>query len=554
MTQFDVAETTLLNLRVNKVANVLLCLTLALIISGKATGEIKCGSPLETNLGKVVGSDEPGVCSWKGIPFAAPPVGDLRWKAPRPHPGWSGVRDAVEYGPICMQDGAGASALAGSDVVMSEDCLFLNIWSPARSEKYPVMFWIHGGGYQGGSGSTSLYNGGRLAEFGDVVVVTINYRLGPFGFLAHPKLKEEDPHGGGGGYGILDMVAALEWVRDNISGFGGDPGNVTIFGCSAGAWAVCNLMATPLANGLFHKAIMESQGCEAVATLEQGYEQAADISKALGCDTDDIGCLREAPAEKLLKAATDTVEGQFNILPNPDGHLMTDTPLAMIKAGNYNRVPLLAGHNRNESDALTYFMPKLYGKSAKDYPDIRVRSIPLTEAEAEELTALYPLSDYDGKVRKAYGQILSDAMISCPTYSAVAAAAAHQEEVYYYRFDYDEYKLGGRIGSLHGMEMPFLFGTLDISPVNLIYGRKKMPQAIALSKNLQSYWVNFAKTGNPNGGGLPKWPAFSNDRPARLILDTRIRTDVPEYEKKCEFWESYNQNNTFPARNLGKKE
>jgi para-nitrobenzyl esterase len=543
-----------LDLRVNRVAVALLCFVLTSIAAVRATGEIKCGGPLQTNLGKVVGSDEAGVCSWKGIPFAAPPVGDLRWKAPQPHPGWPGVRDAVEYGPICIQDGAGASVLAGSDAVMLEDCLFLNVWSPARSEKFPVMFWIHGGGYAGGSGSTFLYNGARLAEFGDVVVVTINYRLGPFGFLAHPELKEEDPHGGVGGYGILDMVAALEWVRDNIENFGGDPSNVTIFGCSAGAWAVCNLMATPLANGLFHKAIMESQGCEAVATLEQGYEQAAEISKALGCGTDDVGCLREAPAKELLKAATETVEGRFNILPNPDGHLMTDTPLAMIQAGNYNRVPLLAGHNRNEADVLTYFTPKLYGKSAKDYPDIRVRSIPLTDEEAIELTGLYPLSQYGSRVKKAYGQILSDAMISCPTYSAVAAVASHQEEVYYYRFDYDEYNLGGRIGSAHGMEMPFVFGTLVSEPANQMYGRKKMPDALTLSENIQSYWVNFAKTGNPNGSGLPNWPAFSNDRPARLILDTQIRSDVPDYVKKCEFWETYNQNNTFPARNLGKKE
>ncbi len=520
--------------------------------SAHALAADDCELPVETSFGKVAGTGEDQTCVWRGVPFAAAPVGDLRWKAPAAHAGWAGVREATEFGAVCMQAGAGTSFQAGAGAVQSEDCLFLNVWRPARSGEFPVMVWIHGGGYAGGSGSSSLYNGSRLADFGEVVVVTINYRLGSFGFLAHPGFKAEDPNGAVGGYGILDMVAALEWVHDNVGNFGGDPGAVTIFGESAGAWAVCNLMASPLGKGLFHKAIMESQGCEASATLEEGYQQAAAISNALGCGADDVACLRAVPAKKLMKAASENVDGLWNLLPNPDGYLMTDTPLAMIKAGNYNRVPLLAGHNRNEADLLTYFMPKLYAARPAGYEKIRLKSIPLTDEEAKELVGLYPLADYEGKVRKAYGQIVSDALVSCPTYSAVSAVAAQQPEVYYYRFDYDQMQSGKRIGAAHAMEMAFVFNTFDLPPIDDLYGKKRMPDALALSRVIQGYWVNFAKTGDPNGAGLPQWRPWSSAAPNRMILDVEPGADRSDYDAKCEFWESCSQRHALPAKNLGK--
>ncbi len=540
-------------IRISLVSSIIFFMAVSSSVFGEP-GEVSCNEPVVTESGMVRGQagTDTATCVWKGIPFASPPVGELRWKAPEPHPGWQGVRDAVEFSDICMQSRSTSRLEVGQGLKTSEDCLYLNIWRPRGSGSFPVMLWIYGGGYATGSGATPIYWGDRLAEFGEVVVVTFNYRLNVFGFLAHPELRKEDPHGGVGGYGILDQVAALRWVRDNIRSFGGDPDNVTIFGESAGGWAVCTLMATPLARGLFHRAIIESQGCEASVSLEDGYRQAADISRALGCGPDDLACLREVPAERLLKKTYETVEARWDILPNHDGYLLTDTPFAMIKSGDYNKVPLIAGSNKNEADALVDLMPALMFRRAKDYESVRLRSIPLTGPEAKELATLYPLSEHDGKLKKAYGQILSDALVSCPAYSGMAAVAKNQAGVYYYRFDYDGMRFGKSIGAVHAMEIAFVFDSFDRPPVSRLYNDKNIEEARALSKNIQSYWVNFARTGNPNGQGLQPWPEFSSENPARQILDTTIRTEMSDKHEKCEFWEKYNQNHVIPVRNLGK--
>jgi len=238
-------------------------------VASAAAGDL-CSEPVPTQSGLVQGHSiaDTATCAWLGVPYVAPPVGELRWKAPQPMPAWTGVREAVSYGDRCMQKPWLGIKKAHHEKGMSEDCLYLNIWAPQKSGKFPVMFWIHGGGFNFGSGSG--YPGDRLAAFGDVLVVTINYRLSVFGFLASPELRGEDPNASTGSYGSLDQVAALRWVHDNIAKFGGDPGNVTIFGESAGGWAICHLLASPLAAGLFQRAILESGNCFASAGFNAG--------------------------------------------------------------------------------------------------------------------------------------------------------------------------------------------------------------------------------------------------------------------------------------------
>ena len=248
-----------------------------IMLAGAAWSEDTCTEPVKTGSGFVRGvkSQDTATCSWKGIPYAAPPVGELRFRAPQPAPAWSGVREAFGPGPQCMQVLARGDARKN----MSEDCLYLNVWRPQKSGVFPVMVWIHGGGYimgSGGQGATGMtFDGSRLAEFGDVIVVTINYRLHAFGFLADPALRDEDPNHSTGNYGSLDQVAAIRWVHDNIAQFAGDPEKVTIFGESAGGWSICTMLATPLNQGMFQRAILESGGCTKSEDLDQGYERVS---------------------------------------------------------------------------------------------------------------------------------------------------------------------------------------------------------------------------------------------------------------------------------------
>jgi para-nitrobenzyl esterase len=500
----------------------------------------RCEEPVQTESGLVSGlnNTENDTCSWLGVPYAAPPVDDLRWKSPQPAPEWPGVREANKFGDRCMQ--GGLMELLNNDKIsgVSEDCLYLNVWRPKKEGKLPVMIWIHGGAYYGGSGDSPMYWGDRLAEAGDLVVVTINYRLSVFGFFAHPDLRKEDPNDATGGQGSLDQVAAINWVHQNIENFGGDPENVTIFGESAGGWSVCTMLATPLNKGKFSRAIIESGGCEISQSLEKGYDQSRGIAELLGCSPDDLQCLRAVPAEKLIKKGVGSMIKRIVFMPHHDGYLLTDTPLAMIRAGNYNKVPLMAGSNRHEADALTMFEPKIYNARPSQYGKPRNRYVEVTDEENQRLVELYPLSEYD-KPRNAYGAMLTDSILGCPTYLGTASAAQHQEDVYYYRFDYDDFTGGGLVGAVHAMEIVFIFDTFDRRPINLLYNQKNTEEAKPLTRIIQGYWVNFAKTGDPNGAGLPEWPRFDLESQKVQALDLNTRTETAKVSDKCAFWDEY---------------
>ncbi len=496
-----------------------------------------CQEPVKTASGPVRGKadEETATCSWKGIPFAAPPVGELRWRAPQPAERWEGVLEAHEFGNQCMQKGF-VKPLGGG-LEMSEDCLYLNIWRPARDGKFPVMVWIHGGGYTMGTGASSFYAGDRLSEAGEVVVVSINYRLTTFGFLALPALAGEDEHGSTGGYGSLDQVEALRWVQDNIANFGGDPDNVAIFGESAGGWSVCTMVATPLTKGLFQKAIMESGGCLASTSLEKGFEHGREIALNAGCDPDDLACLRGLDAGDVLEKMSIGQVGGFYDMPRHDGYVLTDKPLKMIQSGNFNRVSFIGGSNRNEAT-------NLLALSFLIAPKKKRRATKIFGKDGEKVREMYPESEF-GKQWKGYGQAVTDHIFTCPTFDCVTAVSEHQPAVYLYRFDYDDMRFGKIIGALHAMEVPFVFNVLDRSPANLIYPKKKLPEARDLSQVIRGYWINFARNGDPNGPGLPEWPAFDPSDPKLQVLDINVRTEPfgDGTRERCRFWSDYLEDN-----------
>jgi len=505
-----------------------------------------CERPVATTGGLVSGAadGETATCSWKGVPYAAPPVGELRWRTPQSVEPWSGILEATEWGSACMQDD-GFVYINGNQTGYSEDCLFLNIWRPMRPGPFPVMVRIHGGAYQGETASIPMYIADRLAENGAVVVVTINYRMNVFGFLAHPALAAEDPDGGTGNYGTLDQIAALEWVRDNIEAFGGDPGNVTIFGESAGGWSVCTLLATPLAEGLFHRAIMESGGCVASLSLEQGGDNGCTATSELGCrrcDEGDLQCMRRAEAGQVLGAMTRPLSVRLlrrglRYIPHEDGHVLTGKPLAMIESGRFNRVPFLAGSNRDEFRVVLGLRPGLWLGGARLY---RARLRREFGDRADEIFRLYPPDAFDG-AKNAYAAILTDRSIGCPTYDGVTAVSGQQGASYYYRFDYRGMNFGSFIGAMHWMEVPFVHMNFDRWPLGALYGPWNISEAKALASVIQAYWTNFARTGDPNGPGLPRWPAFGSEGRSVQVLEEDVRTEPAGMEERCAFWREYNR-------------
>jgi para-nitrobenzyl esterase len=448
------------------------------------------GSVVRIDSGQLSGVVDSGVVSFKGIPYAAPPVGDLRWRAPQPVRPWQGLRAATKVGPLCMQTVNPQDNGVGPPPA-SEDCLNLDVYAPVSGKggKRAVMVWIHGGGYVNGSGTADLYNGSELAKQG-VVVVSINYRLGRFGFFAHPALTRETPGGPLGNYAFMDQIAALQWVQRNIAAFGGDPTNVTIFGESAGGGSVVNLMISPAAHGLFHKAISQSGLARAnFAHLRPGdnsNERAAEeIGKAfasrLGVTTDDVAALRAIPAARIVEA------GDLNLRsegPMIDGQILTSRADVAFANHTQARVPLLLGSNALE------FPPD---------PGMAERFADILKFPALQGARL--LSAYGGE-DSFNTNIVSDLIFTEParfmarTHSTIAP-------VYLYRFSVLS---SGAPPSLklapHASDREYVFRTLKASPWPT--GRMDEKAAALIS----GYWVAFAKTGDPNGGGRPAWPKY----------------------------------------------
>lgn len=455
-----------------------------------------------------------GTRVFKGIPYARAPVGDLRWKPPVPVARWTATRAASTFGAACMQPGSAPTSIY-RDIPpsMGEDCLSLNVWTPKAAAKAPVMVWIHGGSLIGGHGGSPMYDGAKLAARG-VVVVTVNYRLGVLGFLAHPGLSAESPDRASGNYGLLDQIEALRWVKANIAAFGGDPANVTIMGESAGALSVTALLASPLARGLYAKAIAESAyliSVPALGTKEHGTPSAEQVGTlvAAAFKTSDVKALRALPAETLIATAP-----KLGYVPWPtvDGHVLTKQLVDTFDAGEQARVPILAGFNAGEIRTLRFLAPPVPTDPKAYETTIRANYGALADA----FLTLYPPTDLDGSVFAAtrdglYGwsaQRLADKQ----------AAAGRNAFLYYFDHSYPAADAAG-IPAFHAAEIPYVFGLIGGKlPVNWPAAPDTARER-TLSDAMVGYWTSFAKTGVPAAEGQPTWRPYADGRSFMLFKD-----------------------------------
>lgn len=464
---------------------------------------------VKIDTGMLEGKTAGRVRTFLGIPYAAPPVGELRWKAPAPAAEWKSVRKATEFGARCMQ-GPIYPDMVFRDSGPSEDCLTLNVWTVAKKNdaKLPVMVWVYGGGFQAGATSEPRQDGTELAKQ-DVVVVSMNYRLGIFGFLVLPELMTESEHNSAGNYGLLDQLAALQWVHRNIAEFGGDPGNVTIFGESAGSFSVSALMASPLAKGLMHRVIGESGAAFDSAALPslpaevRAQKDLEFVTKTLHAPT--LKELRTIPAEKLqdiaFKAATGDDRTRFSQCV--DGYFLPEPAPAIFAAGKQNDVPLMAGWNQDEASfsvvkaPLDQAMQKLNAAAKQRFGD-----------KADEFLRLYPATNNE-VARRSMEDFAGDQFIAWSTWSWMEAQTkSGKAPVYRYRFDLAPPATGkdpAAMGAYHSAEIPYVFGTL-----NLDKSRRWRPEDYALSAQMRKYWTNFTKSGNPNVAGAPQWPEYQS--------------------------------------------
>lgn len=486
---------------------------------GPAACTPSAGAPAErvtTTSGVVRGARDGETWTYKGVPFAAPPVGDLRLASPAPAACATEEIDATAFGPMCPQ-------LADGVYGGEEDCLQLNVWAPVTaSAARPVMLWIHGGGNSVGSAVKPLFDGRRLAEAGDVIVVSANYRLAQLGFLTVPGLDA-----GAGNFGTLDQIAALAWIRDNIAAFGGDPGNVTIFGESAGARDVCTLLAAAPAAGLFHRAIMESGACKFLPTRTTAEATGAMVAAAVGCSgvADVPACLRAVPAETLIRAlpGDPSALGSSPYQSTIDGTILVEQPNAALAAGRHHAVPFLVGANANETGAVAPMVP-----TEAAYQNLVRAQFGTTLGDAA--LAQYPASRFPTP-RAAFVRVTSDARFVCPSREIARAADAGQTQpVYRYFF---QYGAPTPYGAVHGLDVPFVFGTF--SAVETPSGQGYQPTAadLAVSSAMQKAWTTFARTGVPET--TPAWPAWTPTDPT-LVIDAALSTTDGIRTADCDFW------------------
>jgi para-nitrobenzyl esterase len=470
---------------------------------------VAAAGQVRTEAGSVQGatSTDGKVQIFKGVPYAAPPVGALRWKEPQPVASWQGVRKATEFGARCMQ-GNVFGDMVFRDSAPSEDCLYLNVWTPKASAgaKLPVMVWIYGGGFQAGATSEPRQDGERLAHKG-VVVVSMNYRLGIFGFFSHPELTKESPHHASGNYGLLDQAAALQWVRKNIAAFGGDPENVTIFGESAGSFSVSALMASPTSKALIHRAIGESGAffgrTLSAKPLAESEQDGAKFGASIGADT--LAKLRAMNSQETLDAASKD-KNAFRFGPNIDGYFFTESPSETFAKGKQAHVALLAGWNHDEGSYHMFFGPdpatkeNFAKKVSQTYGD-----------NAPDILKAFP-AETDEQAKTSADLLATAGFIGYGTWKWIEMQAKTGDSVVY-RYEFDQAPplpppAAGAPpeesrGAYHSAEIEFVFGMLDSKALPW------RPEDFRLSEQMGSYWSNFAKTGNPNGEGLPNWPPYS---------------------------------------------
>jgi para-nitrobenzyl esterase len=482
---------------------------------------------IDTALGRLAGQRKRGLFQFKGIPYAKPPVGALRWRMPQAIEPWIGVRDATRFGSISPQAPTQIETLMGGTIgEQSEDCLYLNVWTPGcDGAKRPVMVWIHGGAFVIGAGSQGIYNGRHLAAC-DVVVVTINYRLGAFGFLALSEATDGRAPGSGT-EGLADQILALHWVKQNIAAFGGDANNVTIFGESAGAMSVSALLTSPAARGLFHKAIAESGAAHIGHDRERASRAARVLLDQLKIAPEDAQRAVDVPYGALIAAQiamlADSRDGKdphklgsLPFQPAVDGAVLQHKPIDAIRAGAAANVPLLTGTNLEEWKLFSAPNPALHFMSARNFEERVTR---LAKDVASDVLAAYT----EGSPFERFNAMMTDKAFTVPAIRMLEAQGAHAP-VYGYRFDWRSKLLGGILGSCHALELGFVFGTYNEKLAGAFFGTG--PAADALCSAMMESWVAFARTGNPATAATGAWPRYDTasretmifgDGPAHLL-------------------------------------
>ncbi len=506
-----------------------------LVICGQTHAQI--ADPVALDAGSVRGAQTQvdGIRVFAGIPFAAPPVGDLRWRMPQPVEAWDGVRDATRFGNICIQPpGRGRLNIAvlPESPPMSEDCLYLNVWTPAASaeDRLAVMVYFYGGAWTEGAGSIPLYDGTALAEKG-VVVVTMNYRLGPFGFFAHPALTADSGTSSSGNYGLGDKIAALRWVRANIAAFGGDPENVTVFGQSAGAASIATLVASPLASGLFQRAISQSgtwmglSPSNSMRKLDSAQEAGAEQAAAAGVDT--AAGLRALSADEVVRH----LRG-FGVIV--DGLVVPEDPNEVFESGRQNAVDVLTGSNKNDS----FFAPQ------PDLDAFRERMTRQWDDLADRYFRLYP-ADTGEQAASMTSQTSNDGTFWI---SRIFAEYQHQLGKRAWVYQFAQNPPGGNgpdFPASHAAELPYVFDNLGQLPLfpdgSTAYWSGHSETDARVADQMSSFWTNFARTGDPNGHGLPRWPEHSGlDAVDAIILDEDPASEkLPTLERMQLFDEKY---------------
>jgi len=489
---------------------------------------------IKLDSGPISGTTHDGLQIYLGIPYAAPPVGKLRWKATEPVDAWEEVKTCETYGPYCPQP-EGHVKMTGTS---SEDCLYLNVWTPAKSsnEKLPVMVWIHGGGWSLGSGS--MYDGTMIAKKG-VVFVNFNYRLGPLGFFAHPQLAAESPQGVMGNYGMMDQLTALKWVKKNIAAFGGDPNNVTILGESAGSMSISLLMISPLADGLYNKGILESggpYGSQYLIPLADGQMQKAIIeseklTKVLNCDKaiDPIAAMRAKSADEIIKVYNFSLlpwSSGMGFTPVTDGYVVPDDPKKLYVQGKNRDVPLILGFNANEG---TLFYAPMSIADYKKWITLQFGK------HSDEVFAMFPASKA-ADVRGAFDRLVATIIFIEPTRFVARSKNKQNTKAYLYHFTrVPPTQFGKTLGASHGAELFYIF-----EPMNKKAGYTDVD--IKLSNQMLDYWTNFAKTGDPNGKGLPHWPTYNRKTEENIELGEKIQIKKHLFKKECDFIQQVQQN------------
>ena len=491
---------------------------------------------VEISTGKLQGYIDKGIEVYKGVPYGEPPVGDLRFNAPEPKKSWGDLLDATRFGPVAPQPPSPFTP-EPAPPQSEEDCLTLNIWTPATDDKKrPVMFWIHGGSYK--TGGATNYDGIPLATRGDVVIVIINYRLGPLGFLYLPDAPNFSAN-----VGLLDQIEALKWVKENIVNFGGDPENVTVFGESAGAGAICCLLGMPAAKGLFNRIIPQSG-----STSPLGYQKGRAISTAqrlaslLEIEKDDIDSLRKISSEKIIKAQTkmdqQVLEGgtafALGYSPLVDKNTMPKHPLKAVLDGETKNIEVLHGTNKDEMRLWELWYPGVKN-SEELFNRLNVMTKPMGQSEEKVREIINIYSETRKNPTEIFNAIITDTFFRVPSIRLAEMQSRVQPDTYMYMFTYPSPIRNGSLGAVHAIEIPFVFGTLDMPRIFELFPVSNK-ETEKLSAKMMDSWISFARSGNPNHKEIPKWEQYGNDR-ATMMFGKDVEAKNDPYGKERSVWD-----------------